>query len=309
MLDVVRHGDPYCRAVELARRYWGVVTGPGLVEAGIPLTTVRSWVRRGRLLRLHRAVYALGHDVLRPEGYRLAAVLACGPGAALSHAAAADHLDLRGSSARLIDVSATAARRPRNGIRLHRPRRFDPGDVIDHRGIPTTSVTRTVIDMAPGLPMNQLENLVANVEIRGLLDHGRLAGARSRKLATIIGRGALATRSPHEVGFVDALRATSLPRFETNVWMTHGGGEEWQADVLFRRERVIVEIDDDSHRTRKAFEQDRHKDVVRQADGFATLRFTRRQLREDVQGAVALLARTLDDRASALRSASQRRVS
>lgn len=273
------------------------------MQAGIPLTTVRSWVRRGRLLRLHRGVYAVGHDALRPEGYRLAAVLACGPGAALSHAAAADHLDLRGSSARLIDVSVIAHRRPRPGIRLHWPRRFEPGDVVGHRGIATTSATRTIIDMAAGLRMNQLENLVANAEFRGLLDYGRLDRARSRKLAAILGRGVHATRSADEDVFVAALRAASVEGFETNVWMTHGGGEEWQVDVLFRRERVVVEIDDDSHRTRRAFELDRHKDAVRQAAGFATLRFTRRQVRENAQGAVALVVRTLGDRASALRSA------
>lgn len=303
MLCIPRHGDPFRRAVEIARGSWGVVTVAGLVADGIPLTTVRSWVRRGRLLRLHRGVYAVGHDALRPEGHWLAAVLACGPGAALSHAAAADHLGLRSSSARLIDVSATAGRRPRPGIRLHRPRRFEPGDVIDRHGIATTSVARTIIDMARGLPMNQLENLVANAEFRGLLDHGRLARTRSRKLATILGRGLHATRSVDEDRFVAALRAASIRGFETNVWMTHGGGEEWQADVLFPQERVIVEIDDDSHRTRHAFELDRHKDAVRQAGGFVTLRFTRRQVREDAGGAVALVARLLADRASALRSA------
>lgn len=287
----------------MARRSWGVVSAAGLAAAGIPPTTVRSWVRRGRLLPLHRGVYAVGHDALRPEGHLLAAVLACGPGAALSHASAASHLDLRGSWARLIDVSALAGRRGHRGIRLHRPRRFAPGDVVEHHGIPTTSATRTIIDMAPGLAMGPLESLVANAERRGMLDHGRLGQARSRKLATIVGRGVQATRSRDEARFLDALRAAGLGGFEANVWMTHGGGEEWQADVLFARERVIVEIDDDSHRTRKAFELDRHKDAVRQASGFATLRFTRRQLREDPRGAVALVARLLAGRPTARRSA------
>ena len=75
--------------------------------------------------------------------------------------------------------------------------------------------------------------------------------------------------------------------------MTHGGGEEWQADMFFRRERVIVEIDDDRHKTAVAFERDREKDAVRQAHGYATLRFTRRQIREDLPGRVALIAKAL----------------
>src|SRR5262249_10662953 len=144
-----------------------------------------------------------------------------------------------------------------------------------------TTPTRTVIDMARDLSLDRLETLVASAERRGLLDHDRLATARSSKLATILGRGAKLTRSRDEALLLVALRAAVLPEPEMNAWVTHGGGEEWQADVLFRGQRVIVEIDDDGHRTRHAFELDRRKDAVRQADGYRTLRFTRRQIRED----------------------------
>lgn len=282
--------SPTATVRDIAERQWGVVTLNQLREAGLGDGAVKARTAAGALIRLHRGVYAVGHSRLLPQGRRLAAVLACGSGAALSHAAAADHLDLRGSAARILDVSVPANRRSHRGVRVHRTS-FEPGDVVEHEGIRTTSPTRTIIDMARRLPMGQLENLVANAQLRGLLDDRRLEGVRSRRLDAILGRGAQPIRSKHERRLLDAVRAAGLPEPEMNVWMTHGGGEEWQADMLFRRERVIVEIDDDSHKTHKAFELDRNKDAVRQAHGFATPRFTRRQIREDLAGVIALLSR------------------
>lgn len=259
----------------------------------------REWLRAGRLVRLHRGVYSVGHDALRREGWWMAAVLACGAGAALSHGAAMAHLGLRSWSPSLIEVTVPGQRRRQAGIRVHRTRSLK-GDVRIVAGIPTTTVTRTVIDLAKVLPLGALESLAAEAEHRGLLDHARLSQARSRKLQTIFGgeRAPARTRSPDETRFLAAIRAAGLPEPESNVWLTHGGGEEWQPDHLFRRERVIVEIDDDRHRTRHAFELDRAKDATRQADGYATLRFTRRQLREDPGRAASLVAATLTARRS-----------
>ena len=269
-----------------------MITLAQLRRAGVGEGAVKARVKAGTLIRLHRGVYAVGHAQLLPAGRRLAAVAACGPGAALSYAEASAHLELRSSAARIIDVSVPGNRRGHRGIRVHRTT-FLPGDVIVHEGIATTSPTRTVIDMSRRLAMGPLESLVANAELRGLLDHARLAECRSRKLATILGRGTQGTRSRHERRLLDAVRAAGLPAPEMNVWMTHGGGEEWQADMLFRRQRVIVEVDDDTHRTRKAFELDRHKDAVRQAAGYRTLRVTKRQLAENLPAFVALLSRTV----------------
>jgi hypothetical protein len=297
--DVPRDNPTFRNAVELARRQWGVLSVAQLRELGAAEGAAREWLRAGRLIRLHRGVYAVGHDALRREGRWLAAVLACGEGAALSFRSAATALGLRSWSPTLIDVSVTRPLRRHPGLRLHRPRCLD-GDVFAHRGVPTTTATRTVIDLAPTLSLAALESLAAEAEHRGLLDHARLASARSRKLAAIFGTGRTParTRSRDEGRFLDAIRAAGLPEPESNVWLTHGGGEEWQPDHLFRRERVIVEIDDDRHRTRHAFELDRLKDATRQADGYATLRFTGRQIREDLPKAVALLAATLTARRS-----------
>lgn len=272
-----------------------MITLAQLRELGWSEGRVRHALAVGRLIRLYRAVYAVGHDRLLKQGRLLAAVLAYGPHGGLSHAAAADHLDLRASSAVLVDIVVPSSRRRQRGIRLHCPRDLEPGDIIEHEGIRTTSPTRTVIDFARAFPLAVVESVAAEALHRDLLDGDRLDRARSGKLRTLFGDGRLPQRirSKDERRFRDAVRAAGLPEPETNVWMTHGGGEEWQADVLFRRERVIVEIDDDRHKTAVAFERDRDKDAVRQADGYTTLRFTKRQLREDLPARVQLLANVL----------------
>jgi hypothetical protein len=297
--DVPGDHPTFRDAVELARAQWGVVSVRQLRGLGAAEGAAREWLRAGRLIRLHRGVYAVGHDALQPQGRWLAAVLACGAGAALSHATAAAHLDLRALASRLVDVIVPSPRRSRKGIRVHCPRHLEPGDVIEHAGIPTTSPTRTLIDLAEVLSLPALERVAAEAEHRQLLDHARLARARSRKLRVIFGAGPPPrTRSGDESRFLAAVVAAQLPAPEANVWLSHGGGEEWQADLLWRTQCVIVEIDDDRHRTRHAFELDRQKDAIRQADGYATLRFTRRQLREDLSACVSLVASTLTARRS-----------
>ena len=79
---------------ELAARQWGVVSRAQLRRLAVPGATVDYWVATRRLLVVHRGVYAPGHRALRAEGYRLAAVLACGAGAVLSHRSAAAHWGL-----------------------------------------------------------------------------------------------------------------------------------------------------------------------------------------------------------------------
>jgi Transcriptional regulator, AbiEi antitoxin len=116
---------------ELARRQWGVVTRAQLTALGFRDRGVRDWVRTGRLQRLYRGVYAVGHDRLRLEGRWLAAVMACGPGAVLAHRDAAQLWQLRQSSSAYIEVTVPSlnGRQKREGIRIHRSGRLTPNDV------------------------------------------------------------------------------------------------------------------------------------------------------------------------------------
>src|SRR5436190_20689666 len=100
----------------------GVVAGRQLRALGVGQDSIEYWARTGRLRRLHRGVYAVGHTALRREGVWKAAVLACGPGAALSHISAASLWGIRPTTAAVIHVSAPRGRHGHPGIRLHRPR-------------------------------------------------------------------------------------------------------------------------------------------------------------------------------------------
>lgn len=255
---------------------------------------MRYWAKSGRLIPLYRGVFAIGHDALRREGRWRAALLAYGDDAALSHVTAVAALELGSSWAWMIDVSVPKDRRRRPGVRVHRSLRLGPGDVVEAGLLRITSPTRTVLDLWRTHAPAYVENVAASAERRGLLDYARIDAEAPLALRTMLGRGPKLVRAKVEAKLLRAIRAAGLPEPETNVWLTHGGGEQWQPDLLFRRERVIVELDDDSHKTAKAFELDRHKDVTRQLHGYATPRFTLKRVDEDLDGVLHALASLLD---------------
>src|SRR3954468_14147684 len=128
-------------AADLSARQHGVVTLGQLRRSGVAPATVRSWVARKRLVQLYAGVYAVGHAVLRPEGHRLAAVLACGDRAFLSHAAAGANWGIRTSSATMIDVTTRhRAGRSRRGVRAHCGASLQADEVTVENGIPCTTV-------------------------------------------------------------------------------------------------------------------------------------------------------------------------
>jgi hypothetical protein len=122
----------------LADRQYGFLTRAQLTASGLSAHGIHERVRTRRLLRLHRGIYAIGHRRLRREGHWLAAVLACGRGAVLSHASAATLWNLRGSAATRTDVTVPSqnGRVSRDGIRIHRSGRLGAQDVTTKDRIP-----------------------------------------------------------------------------------------------------------------------------------------------------------------------------
>jgi hypothetical protein len=147
-------------AERVARR-WGVVSRAELRGAGVPAATLDYWVQAGRLRVLYRGVYAAGGSTLRVEGRRLAAVLAFGPGAVLSHRSAAAHWGLLPTAQERLDVTAPATRHGIPGTRLHRTRSLDAQDTTNHEGIPITTVSRTLLDLAATVRDDLLEKALA----------------------------------------------------------------------------------------------------------------------------------------------------
>jgi hypothetical protein len=245
---------------------------------------VDAWVQRGRLHRVHQGVYALGHTALRAEGHRLAAVLACGPGAVLSHRTAAAHWGLLRTDQTRIDVTAPRGRHGASGIRLHRTRSLDAQDTTHHEGIPITSVSRTLLDLASAARPSELERALAQAERLQLYDHraitdviARANGHRGTQvLAQATTRTPKWTRNEWEAEFLQQLRDAGLPEPVTNEPFDAPDHGHCEPDYHWPEHRVIVETDGfETHGTRAAFRADRAKDAALTAAGYRVLRFTR----------------------------------
>jgi len=265
--------------MELARRQWGVVTREQLMESGLRTRGISDWVRSGRLVRLHRGIYAYGHDRLRIEGRWLAAVLACGPGAALSHGGAGQLWEIRQSKSAYIDVTvpSRAGRIRRKGIRVHRSGRITPQEVTVRSGIPVTTVARTLLDLADVLDGQALRRAVTEAEYRGRFDLTSLnavveanPGRRGRKVLEAADARRHRTRSPLEDRFLRFKDRYGVEEPECNVHM-----EGYEVDFLWCRVGLAVELDGlAEHGTREAVRRDREKDRALWRVGVRVMRLT-----------------------------------
>jgi hypothetical protein len=172
----VEHVDdtlpPDLAVARVAAAQYGVVHFAQLRAAGLGTGAINSRVRAGRLHRLYRSVFAVGHTHLSRQAHWLAAVLALGEGALLSHVSAAALWGIRPSSSTKIHVTVpTSAGRPhRAGIVVHRSRTLATADIAEHEGIPATSIARTQLDIASLLKRGPLERAVERSLILGLFD-------------------------------------------------------------------------------------------------------------------------------------------
>ena len=257
-----------------------MVTRDQLIASGVGTRGISDWVQRGRLHRLHRGIYAYGHDRLRVEGRWLAAVLACGPAAVLSHGTAARMWEIRQSNSALIDVTvpSRAGRIRRKGIRIHRSGRLAPQEVTVRNGIPVTTVARTLLDLADVLDTQALRRAVTEAEYTNRFDLTAFnavvqdnPGRRTRKLMTAAFEGRQhRTRSPLEDRFLRFMDRWGVEEPECNAWI-----EGYEVDVVWTRVGLVVELDGvAAHGTRAAVRRDRRKDRVLWRAGFRTMRLT-----------------------------------
>jgi AraC-like DNA-binding protein len=254
-----------------------------LAELGVSAATIDHWVRRSRLLVVHRGVYALGHAALRVEGRRLAAVLACGPGAVLSHRSAAAHWELLRTEQTRADVTTPRTRRAIPGIHLHRSRSLDDKDTTTHEGIPITTIARTLLDLAATVRKDRLERALAQAERLQLYDHRAIEDVIARSNGHR-GTGALAratrrtpqlTRSELEIAFRKLARRAGLPEPLGNYTLDAPDHPRLEADFYWPAHSLVVETDGwDTHKTKAAFKSDRRKDAALTAAGYRVMRFT-----------------------------------
>jgi hypothetical protein len=281
----------------LAGRQHGVVATRQLSALGLARGGVAARARAGRLHRVHRGVYAVGHTVLTVNGRRMAAVLAAGPGAVLSHASAGALWDIRPTSATRIDISVRSAggRAKRPGLRIHRTPTLQTDEITAHQGIRVTSPARTLLDLASSLPRRALERALDEAEIRELYDrraleavalaHAGEHGARALAEALAQDGDPVLTDSELEEIMLGLCDEQQLERPTPRAWVAG-----LRVDFLFAASRLVVETDGYRyHRTRRAFERDRERDAILARAGYRTLRFTHRQLTREP----ALVAETI----------------
>jgi very-short-patch-repair endonuclease len=289
----------------VAERQHGLVTLGQLEELGLGGSTVRSRVTAGRLHRVHETVFTVGHSLLTAaDGHRMAAVLACGPDAVLSHRSAAAHWGIHEDLRDRIDITAPGRRgRIPAGIAAHRHGSLAPVDRTVERGVPCTTVARTLLDLAGVVSPRRLQYAITEAEILRLFDLGavREVIARSRRRRGVARlRLAIASHDPRderarkglERRFLDLCRRARLPSPQVNGLLLVEG-VPIQPDFLWREARLIVETDGRAtHGTVRAFEDDRRRDQRLKVAGWDVIRCTWHQVTTDPESLIRTI-RTL----------------
>jgi very-short-patch-repair endonuclease len=271
-----------------AERQHGVIATAQLYWLGLTETQVRTRAANGTLHRVHRGVYAVGHRALTRKSFWMAAVLACGRGAILSHGDAAELWEMRrpssgGANGSPIDVAVPSggAGRTRRGLTVHRLRTLRDEETTTEDGIPVTSPARTLLDLATALPRRQLERAIDEADrlrrcneqdlIGILAAHEHQPGAGV--LRAVLGQhrvGSTATRSELEERFLALCLKRRLPPPAVNVPVL-----DYVVDFLWQEVDLVVEVDGRAtHGTRRAFQADRDRDGRLAVAGYRVLRFT-----------------------------------
>jgi very-short-patch-repair endonuclease len=276
-------------------REHGLVPRRTLLDAGVSRAAITHRLKAGRLHAHHRGVYSLTSD-LSPDQQALAAILACGSGAVLSHVSAAAHLRILSAAPGPTEVLREGARRHGPaGIRLHRTTHLPDEERTVVRGVPVTTAARTLLDLAATGSLGRLEialnealvlRLASRAELEALATSGRGGGAQIRSLL----RDAPGfTRNEAERRLRRLILKAQLPSAIHNTRVL-----DHEVDAYWPRHRLACEVDGfAAHGTATAFERDRRRDQCFAAGGVQVIRVTWRQLTETPEAIAATLGGAL----------------
>jgi predicted transcriptional regulator of viral defense system/very-short-patch-repair endonuclease len=291
----------------LADAQYGVVSHRQLRRLGFSAAAIGRSCAADRLLRVHRGVYAVGHSSISDHGRCMAAVLACGDRAVLSHASAGWLWGLLPKCPVEAEVTVPRHGRRRSGIKTHHPTSLGLEEWGTLERIPVTSLARTLLDLAATGPRWRLEQAIERAERLGRLDlieidallrrrHGE-AGTRRLLRALSIYRDPASSHSRTELLFLDLIKKAKLPRPATNTFVAG-----YEIDAYWDAERFAVEVDGwDTHRTRKAFESDPLRQEDLKLAGIDSIRITARRIEREPQLVARRLATLLAQRRRDLR--------
>jgi predicted transcriptional regulator of viral defense system len=288
------------RVAELAAAQHGAVSARQLNELGVSAESISRQVAVGRLHRVHQGAYALGHPALSRHGRCMAAVLAGGEGAILSHASAAWLWGLSGHYPGIVEVTAPVTRHVRAGLRLHSAATLSPEDKTTEEGIPVTALPRTILDLAardrrrsPAWALARADRLgiLDLIEIDALLQRssGQRGVARLRQAAEEF-REPVFTRSGLERRFLRLVKESALPRPSTNLFVCG-----YELDAYWSEFRFAVELDTyEYHGNPGTFESDRERQEDLKLAGIEMTRITGRRIAREPAAVAARLKRLLE---------------
>lgn len=293
-----------CSTQHSARSVWGVareqhgVVGRGqLVALGLSRRAIQHRVARGRLHPVRHGVYAVGRREIDVHGRWMAAVLACGDCAFLTHGSAAALWGIQPGGLAPIEVAVGSSSDHRHpDIRVHRRPRLLAADVVRHLRIPVTNPTLTLVDVASRLDRAGVERAVNEADRLDLVDPEALRGGLERyrgrrgvaRLRELLDRRTFRlTDSELERLFLPLASQVGLP---TPLTRQHLNG--FRVDFLWPDLRLVVETDGlRHHRTPAQQARDRRRDQVHLAAGFTPLRFTHAQVRYEPEHVRAILGK------------------
>lgn len=265
--------SPDAEMAAVAARQHGVVTVARLLALGLDKDAVGRRVRDGRLHRVHRGVYAVGHVGLSREGRWTAAVLGAGEDSALSHLSVARFWDVSRWGTSVISVVSTA-RRTLDGVELHTVRRLDPRDVLIRKGIRVTTVARMCVDLTDVLDAYQLAYVIYRAEYWHIFNLAATRAAMERAngrhnlhvlehVLELNASGSAGTRNAKE----DAFRLQQAGEPLVNVKV-----DGIEVDFHWPGRRRIVELDGRHHRRRATKLDDAHRDEHFTSEGWSVTR-------------------------------------
>jgi very-short-patch-repair endonuclease len=256
----------------------------------------------GRLVRVFPAVYAPAPLIEVPLGLETAALLACGPPAALADHSAATLWKMRPGEARPVHVLIRSTRNgpTLDGVVVHRSRTLLTRDIVVHEGLPVTTPARTILEIAVRLDDDHVEQIVANAihqrlttlaEFHDVLHRaGRHPGSFTLRRVLARETGLARTESPPQQLLLKMIRDADLPAPETEVYVLG-----YRLDFLWRKQRLAVEVDAyGTHGSRTSFEKDRRRNARLLSEaGISVLQVTRDRILGEPFAVVALIARAL----------------
>lgn len=303
-----READPLI--ARIANSQHGLITTAQLRSLGVSAASVSDRAADGRLHRIFRGVYAVGHSNLTDRARRSAALMTLPAGTVFSHrtAAAMHGLLVVSATAPLEVLVAARSVRTRPGLKVRATRNLDKLDRTVAHGLPVTSVARTLVDLAGALDEPVMRRAFHEAEVARSLDVAAITEVLERlgnRPGTALLRSLIESPPETSERFVEAYLGLcnrhGVPRPAVDVRIDTGLPVLGQADLVYEPQRVIVELDGArTHMTRRRYEEDRRRDSYLSARGWLTLRYTWRRITQDGDAVAREVRATLSLRSAAV---------